>query len=69
MFSGSVLRGRDEECAALDVLIEAARKGESQTVVVRGEAGVGKSALLDHAMASAQDFRLLRSVGERSQKR
>ncbi len=43
------------------------RRGESRTVVLRGEAGVGKSALLDYAIGSAQDFRVLRSVGVESE--
>jgi len=63
----NILRGRDAECAALDLLLDAARKGESRTVVLRGEAGVGKSALLDYAIGSAQDFRVLRSVGVESE--
>jgi DNA-binding CsgD family transcriptional regulator len=61
------VRGRDAECAALEVLLDAARKGESRTVVLRGEAGVGKSALLDYAIGSAHDFRVLRSVGVESE--
>jgi DNA-binding CsgD family transcriptional regulator len=67
MSAQNTLRGREAECAALDVLLDAARGGESRTVVVRGEAGVGKSALLDHAIGSAQDFRVLRSVGVESE--
>jgi DNA-binding CsgD family transcriptional regulator len=63
----NTLRGRDSECAALDVVLDAARRGESRTVVLRGEAGVGKSALLDYAAGSAQGFRLLRSVGVESE--
>jgi hypothetical protein len=67
MSTQSTLRGRDAECAVLDVLLDAARRGESRTVVLRGEAGVGKSALLDYAIGSAQDFRVLRSVGVESE--
>jgi DNA-binding CsgD family transcriptional regulator len=63
----NTLRGRDAECAALDVLLDSARRGESRTVVLRGEAGIGKSALLDYAIDSAQDFRVLRSVGVESE--
>ena len=63
----NILRGRDAQSEALDVLLEAARKGESRTIVVRGEAGVGKTALLDHAIDSAPDFRVLRSVGVESE--
>ena len=67
MASQKTLRGRAVECAALDVLLDAARRGESRTVVLRGEAGVGKTALLDYAIGSAQDFRVLRSVGVESE--
>ena len=63
MSAQNTLRGRDAECAALDVLLDAARRGESRTVVLRGEGGVGKTALLEYAIGSAQDFRVLRSVG------
>jgi predicted ATPase len=41
------LRGRRAECAALDEMIAAVREGMSRTLVVRGEAGVGKTALLE----------------------
>ena len=67
MSAQNALRGRDAECAALDVLLDAARGGENRTVVLRGEAGVGKSALLEYAIGSAQDFRVLRSVGVESE--
>jgi AAA ATPase domain len=67
MSAHNTLRGRDAECAALDVLLDAARRGESRTVVLRGEAGVGKTALLDYAIGSAQDFRVLRSAGVESE--
>ena len=67
MSAHDTLQGRDTECAALDVLLEAARKGGSRTVILRGEAGVGKSAMLDYAIGSAPDFRVLRSVGVESE--
>src|SRR5918994_4783842 len=67
MDSGSRLRGRAVECATLDQLIDAARSGESGALVVRGEPGIGKTALLQHAIESAPDLRLLRAVGVQSE--
>jgi Cdc6-like AAA superfamily ATPase len=40
------LRGRRSECASLDRLLEDARGGHSRVLVLRGDAGVGKTALL-----------------------
>ena len=48
-----MLRGRREECAVLDGLLEGARVGRSGVLVLKGEAGVGKTALLEYAVASA----------------
>jgi len=45
------LLGRQRETAELDALLIRARAGQSGTIVVYGEAGVGKTALLDHAVA------------------
>jgi predicted ATPase len=39
-------QGRRTECAAVDRLLEAARDGHTSVLAVRGEAGVGRSALL-----------------------
>jgi len=57
------LHGRTDECAALDRLISRARSAESQVLVLRGESGVGKTALLDHVTAAASGFRIARAVG------
>ena len=57
------LRGRHDECEALDRLVEAAGRGESQVVVLRGEAGVGKTALLDYVADHATGFRVARAAG------
>ena len=46
--SGPGLRGRRTEQAALDRLLAEVRAGRSQVLVLRGEAGVGKTALLDY---------------------
>ncbi|WP_319437326.1 AAA family ATPase [Mycobacterium sp. RTGN5] len=59
------LRGRDRECQTLDALITGIPSG-SQVLVLRGEAGVGKSALLDYAAARADGVRVLRVVGVES---
>ena len=59
----SVLRGRRTECAALDRLLEAVRAGQSGALVLRGEAGVGKTALLEYAAERAEGCRVLRAVG------
>jgi DNA-binding CsgD family transcriptional regulator len=62
-----VLHGRRTECAALDRLLEAARGGHSGVIVVRGEAGIGKSALLEYALEAASEFRVLQAVGVESE--
>jgi DNA-binding CsgD family transcriptional regulator len=54
------LRGRTSECRALDRLLESARAGLSATLVLRGEPGVGKTALLDYIVERASDCRLAR---------
>jgi len=63
----NALRGRDEESATLDRLVEEVRSGESRALVLRGEPGVGKTALLDYAIGSAPDLRVLRAVGVESE--
>ena len=60
----SMLRGRDDARAVLDRLLEEARAGQSGVLVLRGEAGVGKTALLEYAIASASDLMVVRAVGE-----
>ena len=59
------LTNRYSERAAFDRLIEAVRAGESRALVVRGEPGVGKTALLDYlsARAAAARFRVARAAG------
>jgi DNA-binding CsgD family transcriptional regulator len=58
-----VLRGRRAECSALDRLIEAVRAGVSRVLVVRGEPGVGKTALLDYLAGHAPGCRVVRAAG------
>jgi DNA-binding CsgD family transcriptional regulator len=64
---GQVLRGRQGECEALDGLLEGIRGGESRALVLRGEPGVGKSALLEYVVEQAPDFRVTRAVGIESE--
>jgi AAA ATPase domain len=64
---GTGLLGRRAETAALDQMIAAVRDGESRVLVVRGDAGVGKSALLDHVASSTSNVRVLRAVGVESE--
>ena len=59
----AALFGRRSECATLDGLVAGARAGQSQVLVVRGEAGIGKTALLDYLEASAGGCRIARSAG------
>jgi len=44
------LVGRDAECGAADQLLRQAREGTSASLVLRGEPGIGKSAILDYAV-------------------
>jgi hypothetical protein len=62
-----MLRGRRDECAVLDRLLDGPRAGRSGALVLGGEAGVGKTALLDYAIASAPGLRVLRATGVESE--
>lgn len=64
---GQELRGRQSECEALDRLLEAVRGGQSRVLVLRGEAGVGKTALLGCLGVSASGCRIARSAGVESE--
>jgi DNA-binding CsgD family transcriptional regulator len=68
MMSGKpALLGRHDECELLDQLVERARGGWSAVRVLRGEPGVGKTALLEHAIASAAGMRIVRVTGVESE--
>ena len=58
-----MLAGREAECQRLDALIDESAAGESAAVVLVGEAGVGKSTLLDYAAEQAGSHTLLRVRG------
>ena len=61
-----MLFGRDVECARIDAVLDAARERRSQALVLRGEAGIGKSALLQYAVQRAEDFLVLNALGVES---
>ena len=61
------LLGRRKECEELDRLLLRTRAGQSGVLVVSGEPGVGKSALLGYAMASASGFQVARAAGVESE--
>ncbi|TYB57185.1 AAA family ATPase [Nonomuraea sp. PA05] len=67
MSSNGPLRGRRGECETLDRLLAGAKAGQSQVLVLRGEAGVGKSALVEHLVANATGCQILRAVGIESE--
>jgi hypothetical protein len=58
---------RQRECELLDGLLHAVRAGRSGVIVVRGEAGIGKSALLEYTAQAATDLRLIRVAGVESE--
>src|SRR3954453_19995853 len=61
-----MLLGRRGECDALDRLVASARAGKSSVIVVRGEAGCGKTTLLDYVAERASGFHMARTVGVES---
>jgi len=61
------LRGRADECALLDQLVGAIRRGEGRALVLRGEAGIGKTVLLEYLIDSASDLTVVRAVGVQSE--
>jgi len=63
---GQFLRGRDAEGETLRGLVDLARSGTSQVLVLRGEAGVGKTALLGYACDLASGFRTVQVAGVQS---
>src|ERR1700738_3059086 len=61
------LTGRRSECQVLDRLIAAVRAGESRVLGVRGEVGVGKTALLDYLAGHASGCAVARAAGVQSE--
>jgi DNA-binding CsgD family transcriptional regulator len=57
------LLGRQREQAVLERLLATAREGRGGVLVVHGEPGVGKTALLEHAIGVGKDFRVVWTAG------
>ena len=66
-FRSPGFRGRSSERAVLDRLLENVRGGQSAVLVIRGEAGVGKTALLRYAARQAAGFRVAQIAGVESE--
>ncbi|MGP3965292.1 ATP-binding protein [Nonomuraea sp. 3N208] len=64
---GSQLRGRQIECETLDQLVATVQGGHSSVLVLRGEAGIGKTALLEYVRGSAAGCRIARAAGAESE--
>ena len=64
---GRGLLGRRSECAALDELVASVRAGPSRALLLRGEAGVGKSALLEYLVQHASGCGIARAAGVESE--
>jgi hypothetical protein len=60
-------RGRARERRELDRLLDGVRGGDSAVLVIRGEAGIGKTALLHHCARQAAGCRVARLVGVESE--
>ncbi|WP_217140814.1 LuxR family transcriptional regulator [Streptomyces sp. AC627_RSS907] len=61
------LLGRHHECGVLDHVVSDAWAGRSQVVVLRGEPGVGKTALVEYVTRSASGFQVFRAAGVESE--
>jgi len=58
-----MLVGRRPECDRIDLFLAEARAGKSGTLVLLGEPGIGKSALLQYAQERAGQMQVLRATG------
>jgi predicted ATPase len=62
----SQLRGRQIECETLNQLVATVQAGHSSVLVLRGEAGIGKTALLEYVRGSASGCRIAMAAGVES---
>jgi len=65
--SAPTFLGRRRECGALDRLLDSVRAGQSRVLVLRGESGVGKSALLKYLAENTSGCRVARASGVESE--
>src|SRR6476620_3143577 len=63
----TTLTGRRSERDVLDRLVDAVGAGESRALVLDGEPGVGKTALLEYVVQQASEFRVVRAAGVQSE--
>lgn len=64
---GTVLQGRERELAVIDQVLRDMRSGHSRVLVLRGEAGIGKTALLEEMVARADGVAVVRLSGVQSE--
>src|SRR5450631_2201157 len=57
------LLGREQQRLTLDRLLQAARGGHGGVLVMHGEPGVGKTALLEYAREAGREFQVVQTVG------
>lgn len=62
-----MLIGREVECKSIDLVLSESKAGRSRTLVLWGEPGIGKSALLSYAESKADGWRVLRAAGSESE--
>ena len=63
LYDRPMLLGRASECARVEAALQAARDGGSAALVLSGEPGIGKSALLEHALSAADGMTVLTARG------
>lgn len=63
LWSGTRLLGREHEFQVLNALLEGARGGQGGVLVMRGDAGVGKTALIEYVVEAGRGFRIVRTSG------
>ncbi len=62
-----MLWGRSGELARIEQLLDTVRRGRADAVAVHGEAGIGKTAILEYALERSADLRVLRTRGIESE--